>query len=147
MAAGLFWPLTAAGAAIGYTIYKNAKNASALGRNKYVPDRYTQISPTFPEEYDDHDRATDIYLLFVTLENMELLGAFKSLQHWAVGCDFENRASIFELTGDPIEPCWVQWNMEESQNNFTHVIKLGSVNISPKKMRDLAAQNIYNNTR
>jgi hypothetical protein len=94
------------------------------------------------------ERPTDIYLLFVSLENMELLGSFKSLQHWAIGCDFGNRASIYELTGDPIKPCWIQWNMGESSENFTHVIKLGSVeDLSPRKVRDLAEQNVYNNTK
>ena len=71
-----------------------------------------------------------------------------SLQHWAVGCDFGNRASIYELTGDPIKPCWIQWNMGESSENFTHVIKLGTVeDLSPRKVRDLAEQNVYNNTK
>lgn len=123
--------------------YKRAQKASAS-----VPDRYTKVSSVFPEEYDDVERPTDIYLLFVSLENMELLGSFKSLQHWAIGCDFGNRASIYELTGDPIKPCWIQWNMGESSENFTHVIKLGTVeDLSPRKVRDLAEQNVYNNTK
>jgi len=141
--AGLLGPLTAVGAAISYAIYKRAQKASAS-----VPDRYTKVSSVFPEEYDDVSRPTDVYLLFVSLENMELLGSFKSLQHWAIGCDFGNRASIYELTGDPIKPCWIQWNMGESSENFTHVIKLGTVeDLSPKRVRDLAEQNAYNNTR
>jgi len=143
MAGALLWPLTAVGAAVSYSLYKRAQKASAS-----VPDRYTKVSSVFPEEYDDVERPTDIYLLFVSLENMELLGSFKSLQHWAIGCDFGNRASIYELTGDPIKPCWIQWNMGESSENFTHVIKLGTVeDLSPRKVRDLAEQNVYNNTK
>ena len=72
MAGALLWPLTAAGAAITYSIYKRAQKASAS-----VPDRYTKVSSVFPEEYDDVERPTDIYLLFVSLENMDLLGNFK----------------------------------------------------------------------
>jgi len=142
MAGALLWPLSAATAAISYAVYKRAKNASAS-----VPERYIKVTSVFPEEFDDVTRPTDIYLLFVSLENMELLGSFKSLQHWAVGCDFGNRASIYELTGDPIKPCWVQWNMADSTEKFTHVIKLGTVDVSPKRVRDMAEQNVYNNTR
>ena len=72
---------------------------------------------------------------------------FFSLQHWAVGCDFGNRASIYELTGDPIKPCWIQWNMADCTEKFTHVIKLGTADISPKRVRDMAEQNVYNNTK
>ena len=68
----------------------------------------------------------------------------QSLQHWAVGCDFGNRASIYELTGDPIKPSWIQWNMGDSKEHFTHVIKLGTVDVSPKRVRDMAEQNVYN---
>jgi len=142
MAGALLWPLAAAGTAISYAFYKRAKNASAC-----VPERYTKVSQVFPEEYDAEERETDIFLLFVPLESMELMSSFKSLQHWAVGFDFGNRASIFELTGDPIKPCWIQWNMGDSKDNFSHVIKLGTIDLSPKKVRDIAAQNAYNGTR
>lgn len=142
MAGALIWPLSALTASIGYAFYKRAQKASAS-----VPERYTKVSCVFPEEYDDIERPTDVYLLFVSLENMELLGGFKSLQHWAIGCDFGNRASIYELTGDPIKPSWIQWNMGDSREHFTHVIKLGTVDISPKRIRDMAEQNVYNNTR
>jgi len=135
-------PLSAVSAAISYAVYKRAKNASAS-----VPERYIKVASIFPEEFDDVTRPTDIYLLFVSLENMELLGSFKSLQHWAVGCDFGNRASIYELTGDPIKPCWIQWNMADCTEKFTHVIKLGTADISPKRVRDMAEQNVYNNTK
>ena len=53
---------------------KRAKNASAS-----VPERYIKVASIFPEEFDDVTRPTDIYLLFVSLENMELLGSFKRL--------------------------------------------------------------------
>ena len=136
------WPLGIVISGVSYAVYKRAQKASAS-----VPERYTKVSSIFPEEYDDSERSTDIYLLFVSLENMELLGGFQSLQHWAIGCDFGNRASIYELTGDPIKPCWIQWNMADCTEKFTHVIKLGTVDISPKRVRDLAEQNVYNNTR
>jgi hypothetical protein len=143
MAGAVLWPLGAAMTGLGsYIFYKRAQRASAS-----VPERYTKISSVFPEEFDDVVRETEVYLLFVSLESMELLGNFTSLQHWAIGCDFGNRASIFELTGDPIKPCWIQWNLGESSENFTHVIKLGSVDTSPKKIRDLAEDNVYNGTR
>merc|ERR1719507_1999931 len=122
MAGALLWPLSAATAAISYAVYKRAQKASAS-----VPERYIVNTPIFPEEFDDVTRSTDIYLLFVSLENMELLGNFKSLQHWAIGCDFGNRASIYEITGDPIKP--------------------GTVDVSPKRVRDMAEQNVYNNTK
>ena len=72
MAGALIWPLSAATAAISYAVYKRAKNASAS-----VPERYIKVTSVFPEEFDDVTRPTDIYLLFVSLENMELLGGFK----------------------------------------------------------------------
>ena len=106
MAGYLLAPIAAAGTYISYKLYERAKNASAC-----VPERYTKVSQVFPEEYDSEERETDIFLLFTPLESMELLSSFKSLQHWAVGFDFGNRASIFELTGDPIKPHWIQWNM------------------------------------
>ena len=53
---------------------KRVKNASAS-----VPERYIKVASIFPEEFDDVTRPTDIYLLFVSLENMELLGSFKRL--------------------------------------------------------------------
>ena len=143
MAGAILWPLgSIIGATVSYALYKKAQRASSS-----VPDRYTKVSSVFPEEFDDSERETDVYLLFVTLENMDLLRDFKSLQHWAIGCDFGNRASIYELTGDPIKPCWIQWNIGDSKDNFSHVIKLGSVYISPKRIRDLASQNVYNGTR
>ena len=38
--------------------------------------------------------------------------------------------------------------MGESSENFTHVIKLGTVeDLSPKKVRDLAENNVYNGTK
>ena len=72
MAGALLWPLSAATAAISYAVYKRAQKASAS-----VPERYIVNTPIFPEEFDDVTRSTDIYLLFVSLENMELLGNFK----------------------------------------------------------------------
>ena len=63
MAGALLWPLSAATAAISYAVYKRAKRASAS-----VPERYIKVSSVFPEEYDDATRPTDIYLLFVSLE-------------------------------------------------------------------------------
>ena len=72
MAGALLWPLSAATAAISYAVYKKAQKASAS-----VPERYIVNTPIFPEEFDDVTRSTDIYLLFVSLESMELLGNFK----------------------------------------------------------------------
>ena len=142
--AAVLYPLgVAVGAAASVLLYKKAKNASST----FVPERYTKISQVFPEEYDDMERETDIYLLFVPLENMDILASFTSLQHWAIGCDYGNRAAIYELTGDPIKPCWTQWNMgDRNDANFSHVIKLGSVKCSPKRLRQLALDNVYNGT-
>ena len=37
--------------------------------------------------------------------------------------------------------------MADCTEKFTHVIKLGTVDVSPKHVRDMAEQNVYNNTR
>ncbi len=140
------WPVGGlVASAAGYFLYKKAQKASA--GSHYVPERYTKVSQVFPEEYDDVERDAEIYLLFIPLENLDILSSFTSLQHWAIGCDFGNRAAIYELTGDPIKPCWTQWNVgDHNDSNFSHVIRLGSVKCSPKRLRQLADENVYNNT-
>ena len=37
--------------------------------------------------------------------------------------------------------------MADCTEKFTHVIKLGTADISPKRVRDMAEQNVYNNTK
>ena len=108
--------------------------------------------PSFPTESDDVVRSANIYLCLQHVDSMpEFLKEYDWTKHWILVFEFDNRIISFEVAqsiegkkGNLIKPSF-------KDDYVIEVIKppyfIQTIQTSPKRVRDAAANNRYNNKK